>query len=183
MVNTKIRGEALEEQLGWLHARYEANGQATVVYNGTQAEKKKRKKNGKTVIEWVPKKSKPDFEGCITVLGGKHVLFDSKRLSLEAKAYNHPLEKLHQTDYLWRFDKAGTLAFLLIVVDTADLAGARGWIAFPDERWRLEANKGFTIHLNEQECYQVPAWADVFPGYIPDWLKFIEDYQVDPARH
>lgn len=166
---SRARGQSFEDQLDFLHSYYDKRDQAFLRHNGTQAVKR-----GGT---WVPQKSLPDFEGMITCRGCRHVAFDAKHTS--GLVYNHPKDKLHQTDYLWRIADKGGIAFLLILVDgpDGDWTKDQGFIALPQLHWQEYFGKGFTIRLDEPGAFlsPVPRWSDVQQGYIPDWIWYAMD--------
>ncbi len=145
-----------------MHKVYNARDQAFVRHNGTMAEMR----GGL----WVPLPSLPDYEGLIMVMNAKHVAFDAKLRS--EMNYYHPKDKLHQTQYLYDVDRAGGIAFLLIVVIGVYDCGFMLW---PQDYWQAHHDKGFSVRLGmgieESLGVPVPAWDGVLGGYIPDWLK------------
>lgn len=153
---SRASGKAAENQVDFLHQIYHAHSIALVRHNGTSAEM-----HGE---DWVPKESPPDYEGCITKYGARHVVFDLKyRTSL---GYSHPKDKLHQTEYIWNMHEAGAVAFILLWIETEKFSG--GFALIPQPYWQLHHNRGWSLSKRDLELPElaipIPAWTRVSPG-------------------
>jgi len=166
-IDSRGLGASSEAMLDILHAHYRTHDKAHIDHHGTRAEMK----GG----QWVAESSLPDYGGWAKLADSRPipVRFDNKITT--QPVYRHPKAKLHQTDDLWHYQNGsgGALAFLLITIN-ANTDDERGWLAWPQNHWRLEAFKGFTIHLDKDTpaeiAIPVPGWFQVAPGYVPDWL-------------
>lgn len=160
----KSRGDALEDQLDYLHQIYRANALAMLWHNGVKASMHRG--------EWVPEDSLPDYGGVLSCLDGRYVTFDAKLIS-EPK-YNHPKDKMHQCRQLREVQLAGGCSFLLIVVDRVGIE-AKGWALLPQDYW-LDY-RGWSISLVDPDpalALPIPASPRFSGGFIPDWIQLID---------
>jgi hypothetical protein len=160
---SRSRGQAAENQIDFLHSIYLANEQAFVRHNGVNAEMRGD--------DWVPLESLPDYEGCLTEYGARHVAFDLK--SRTAFRYSHPKDKLHQSDYLWRMHQAKAVSFILLWIDCPEFQG--GFALLPKPYWQSYYGKGWSLNAKQLQdrslAYPLARWNRV-TEYIPDWIKF-----------
>lgn len=155
--NNRQRGASFEEQIEWGNNILQANGRAFIYRNGTQGKIAK----GRAILV----RSRPDFEGVLTTLGGRHVAFDAKLTA--SMRYAHPTDRLHQLEDLWRVQDAGGIGFLLVSFNME-----RYFIVWPADEWK--DRKFASIRLDQMaswEGVEVP----VAGGYsLPDWLSTLE---------
>lgn len=162
-ITSRSRGKAAENQIDFLHSIYLANELAFVRHNGVNAEMRGD--------DWIPLESLPDYEGCLTAYGGRHVAFDLKfRTSL---GYSHKKDQLHQSDYLWRMFLSRAVSFILLWVESPDFSG--GFALLPQPYWQDYYRKGWSLNrtqLQDREfAFPLPRW-DRVSEFVPDWLQF-----------
>lgn len=155
------RGMALEDLLQWQHNQYQASRRAFIYPNGTQG----KMRGGHAILM----RSRPDFEGVLTCLGGRHVAFDAKMSA--SLTYRHHKEQAHQLADLWQIQEAGGIAFLLISVNLD-----RFFIVYPRYEW-AQAQIA-TIRLDQMTSWE-GCEVQVSGNYrLPDWLSVIEREEV-----
>lgn len=158
------RGAALEEVLQWQHNVYAANRRAHVWHNGLKAEVRNGKGGAQYLTHLV--KSRPDYEGVLTDLGGRHVAFDAKHT--QEITYHHDRRRLHQLRDLWDIHEAGGIAFLLVSWNLE-----RYWLCWPEPGWSM--TKPYTVKLPEMSPdrgIEVPTGGSY---KLPDWLSTLEE--------
>ena len=171
--DVRLKGESLERQLAIVHGGYAGQELAYVWKNPTGS--KRIRKQGQVMVIQI--KSRPDFEGILICMGGRHVAFDAKltgsTLSDGTPVYRHNKSSIHQCQELLRVQEAGGVAFLLVVwQNPEDNLDERGYAIWPQGHWRDD--KGFTVHLEAGTGVSVvPSWDGVMFGYMPDWLAVV----------
>lgn len=151
------RGAALEDLLEWQHNLYQSQRRAFLYRNGTQG----KIRGGKAILV----RSRPDFSGMLTCMGGRYVSFDAK---LTASAhYYHPTERLHQLKDLWEVHQAGGISFLLISLNLE-----RTFLIWPDYSW--ENAQKFSIRLDQMTSWEGCEVRTSGFNQLPDWLTTVE---------
>lgn len=168
-LNNKQRGDALEEMLDWQHNIYAANNRALVYRNGLRAEMRSahgKRRSDPSGPRAVLVKARPDYEGILTSLGGKHVAFDAK---LTAKTtYYHPADRMHQLRDLWEVQSAGGCAFLLVSINLAAF-----YLLWPQQEWSF--GKFVPVKLKELRGAGIGLPVELNGSYsLPDWLSVVE---------
>ena len=157
------RGQALEDLLIWQHSIYQGNRKATIWNNGLKAEVKSSRRRGDDITghnNIVLVKSRPDFEGVLTCMQGRHVAFDAKVVS--TMRYRHENRRMHQLADLYDVHIAGGIAFLLVAVNLEDF-----FIVWPHSVW---GRAKFSVDLGL--CQRVP----INGNYrLPDWLSIVQE--------
>jgi penicillin-binding protein-related factor A (putative recombinase) len=147
----------------WQHSIYRATNRALMYHNGTRAAIKKTR-GGE--IRAVPQKSRPDYSGVLTALGGRYCSFDAK---LTAKAtYYHPTDRLHQLVDLWDVHAAGGVAFLLVSINLAEF-----FVLWPQSEWQW--GKFVPVKLRELRGAGIGLPVEIGgSNQLPDWLSVVE---------
>lgn len=168
-LNNAQRGKSLEDLLQWRHNIYRANNLATVWYNGTKAaiKSKRNRATGEVETRVVPQKSRPDFEGVLTCLQGRHVAFDSKLIS--GTTYRHSTSTRHQLVDLWDVHAAGGIAFLLVSIQMD-----RFFLLWPQAYW--QRGEFHSVRLNDVRVSGLGVEVPLAGGYgLPSWLDVVEE--------
>lgn len=168
VITNKSNGQMLENELDLLHSSYLARGIAFVRHNGTKAEMR----GG----EWTPQLSLPDYEGLLTLRGGRHVAFDAKYRS--RVYYYHARDSMHQCHYLYDIAEAGGIAFLLVVTNRDE-----GYALWPQSFWQIGNQAGWSLRLaglTPDLGVPIPAWSDAEFAFIPDWSRVVDLFDARP---
>lgn len=156
------RGAALEDTLNWQHNLYASQGRALIYHNGTQG----KVRGGKTILA----KSRPDYAGILTSLGGRYCSFDAKMSA--TMTYHHDRRRAHQLVDLWDVHAAGGIAFLLV-----SLQMERFFLLWPQAFW--QRGEFSSVKLNEIRVTGLGVEVPLAGGYsLPDWLQVIEQEEV-----
>ncbi len=156
------RGAALEELLNWQHNIYRNAARALVWHNGTRGEIH----GGRAVLV----KSRPDYDGILTSMAGRHVSFDAKVTA--SWTYHHDRKRLHQLVDLFDVGRAGGLAFLLVSLDLE-----RFFLVWSDSSW--VDPKNYHVDLRRIAIGENRIGIEVPVGVeykLPDWLTALESF-------
>ncbi|HEY5901533.1 MAG TPA: Holliday junction resolvase RecU, partial [Anaerolineales bacterium] len=143
--------------LAWQHNIYLSNRRALIWFTGTQG----KVRRGKVILL----KSRPDFEGVLCTLGGRHVALDAKVTA--SVLYRHDHKRLHQLRDLWEVHEAGGVAFLLISHQLE-----RFYSVWPQPSWAYR--EPFSIRLDQLDGRGVEV-VRAGSNRLPDWLSTIEE--------
>lgn len=161
-LTNRQRGESLEETLQWQHNQYAANHRALIYHNGTQG----KVRGGKTILA----KSRPDYSGILTSMGGRYCSFDAKMVA--TMTYRHDARRPHQLSDLYQVHAAGGIAFLLVSVNLE-----RFYILWPQSEWQF--GKRVAVKLGDVCGAGTGVEVPLAGGYsLPDWLQVIEQKEA-----
>jgi penicillin-binding protein-related factor A (putative recombinase) len=171
--NNAYRGDVLENLVLISATTYAANRRALIHKTNLAAKIHVNRRDGSTKA--VAMKSRPDFEGMVTTLGGRFISFDAKMTA--SLTYRHSNERLHQLVDLWDVEEYGGIAFLLVFAeilhrDAMRQPDLRCFLLWPQLSWRDARPYSIRLDkLGEKDGIEIP----VGSGYgLPDWLSAVE---------